>query len=180
MSGPLPLRPVNKRTLFETTHRMDYPVAHSFLVRSQSGALASRHVERYLTGNQLISYAEFFVRAEEVLSGTDAHFWRLLEHGLAANESFARRMLDHLKDEGIATLDQLPDLQQGYLTKVLHTLTHLLDGFIGVDSVFYNLVEDSHRVSAGLSQSIRTAPGEYWLVPVRAGRIEASVLHRVD
>jgi hypothetical protein len=159
---------------------MEYPVSHYFLVRSQSGALASRHVERYLTGNQLISYAEFFIRVEEILNGRGAHFWRSLEHGLAANDQFARRMLDHLKEEGVTTLDQLPDLQQGYLTKVLHTLTHLLDGFIGIDSVFYNLVEDSHRVSAGLAQSIRTAPAEYWLVPVRAGKLEASVLHRVD
>jgi hypothetical protein len=159
---------------------MDYPISHYFLVHSRSEELAGRHVERYLAGNQLISYAEFFVRTGEILNGAGGHFWRTLEHGLAANDSFARRMLDHLKEEGVTTLDQLPDLEQGYVTKVLHTLTHLLDGFIGIDSVFYNLVEDSHRVSAGLAQSIRTAPAEYWLVPVRAGKLEASVLHRVN
>ena len=159
---------------------MDYPISHYFLVHSRSEELAGRHVERYLAGNQLISYAEFFVRTEEILNGTGAHFWRTLEHGLAANDSFARRMLDHLKEEGVTTLDQLPDLEQGYVTKVLHTLTHLLDGFIGIDSVFYNLVEDSHRVSAVLTQSIRTTPAEYWLVPVRTGKLEASVLHPVD
>ncbi len=159
---------------------MDYPISHYFLVRSRSEELAGQHVERYLAGNQLISYAEFFVRTEEVLNGTGAPFWRTLEHGLAANDSFARRMLDHLKEEGVTTLDQLPDLEQGYVTKVLHTLTHLLDGFIGIDSVFYNLVEDSHRVSAVLTQSIRTKPAEYWLVPVRTGKLEASVLHPVD
>jgi hypothetical protein len=159
---------------------MDYPISHYFLVRSRSGEAAGRHVERYLAGNQLISYADFFVRAEEILNGTGGHFWRTLEHGLAANDSFARRMLDHLKEEGVTTLDQLPSLQQGYVTKILHTLTHLLDGFIGIDSVFYNLIEDSHRVSTGLTQSIRTTPVEYWLVPVRTGKLEASVLHPVD
>ncbi|WP_028318147.1 hypothetical protein [Desulfobulbus elongatus] len=159
---------------------MEYPVSHYFLVRSQSAELAGRHVERYLSTNQLISYAEFFVRAEEVLRGTDALFWRTLEYGTAANDRFARRMLDHLKEEGVTTLEQLPDLQQGYVTKVLHTLTHLLDGFIGIDSVFYNLIEDSHRVSGDLSTTIHAHPADFWLVPVRTGKLEASVLHPVD
>ncbi len=159
---------------------MEYPISHYFLVRSRSGELAAQHVERYLDGNQLISYADFFVRAEEVLNGTDPLFRRTLESGLAANDSFARRMLAHLKEEGVTTLDQLVDLQQGYVTKILHTLTHLLDGFIGIDSVLYNLVEDSHRLSPALAAAIRTAPAEYWLVPVRTGKLEASVLHPVD
>ena len=46
---------------------MEYPISHYFLVRADSAVLAARHVERYLSGNQLISYAEFFVEAEEVL-----------------------------------------------------------------------------------------------------------------
>ena len=88
-------------------------------------------------------------------------------------------MIDHLKDEGIVSLDQLAGLAQGYATKVFHTLAHMVDGFIGVDSVFYNLIEDSHQVSAPLAASIRNAPGEFWLVPVRTGRLQASVLHKV-
>lgn len=159
---------------------MDYPVSHYFLVRSRSAELAGQHVERYLAANQLISYAEFFVRSEEVLNGTDAQFARTLEQGLAGNHAFALRMLTHLKEEGVHSLDQLPDLQQGYVTKILHTLTHLLDGFIGIDSVFYNLIEDSHRVSGPLADTLRTAPAEYWLVPVRTGKLQASVLHPVD
>lgn len=158
---------------------MEYPISHFFLVRSQSALSAARHVERFLLGNQLISYAEFFVRPEEVLSGTHALFCETLEQGLAANDIFARSMLHHLKEEGITTLDQLLDVQQGYATKVLHTLTHLLDGFIGVDSVLYNLVEDSHRVSAALAGDIREHGEMYWLVPVRTGRLESSVLHPV-
>ncbi|ADW17129.1 hypothetical protein Despr_0955 [Desulfobulbus propionicus DSM 2032] len=159
---------------------MDYPISHYFLVRSRSGQLAGQHVERYLANNQLISYAEFFVRTEEILNGAGHTFWDTLGHGLAANDQFARRMLAHLKEEGVTSLDQLPELEQGYVTKILHTLTHLLDGFIGIDSVFYNLVEDSHRVSAGLSDAIRANPADYWLVPVRTGKLEASVLHPVD
>jgi len=159
---------------------MEYPVSHFFLVHSQSARLAAQHVERYLAGNQLISYADFFVRETEVLNGIDSHFPVAIEQGLAANRAFARRMLDHLREEGLTTLEQLLDLQQGYATKVLHTLTHLLDGFIGIDSVFYNLVEDSHGLSADLAEALRSAPVEYWLVPGRTGKVEAAVLHPVD
>ena len=159
---------------------MDYPVSHYFLVRAQSARLAGEHVERYLAGNQLITYATFLFHEEEVLNAADSRFRPTLEHGLAANRAFTGRMLDHLKEEGLDSLDGLLDLEQGYATKVLHTLTHLLDGFIGIDSVFYNLLEDSHRVSAALARAIEAAPNAYWLVPIRTGKVAASILHRVD
>ena len=159
---------------------MDYPVSHYFLVRAGSARLAGEHVERYLDGNQLITYAEFLFHEEEVLNGADTRFRPTLEHGLAANLTFARRMLAHLKEEGVTSLDQLPTLQQGYATKVLHTLTHLLDGFIGIDSVFYNLIEDGHRVSEALAAAMEATPTAYWLVPIRTGKVSTSILHRVD
>ncbi|MDD2463408.1 MAG: hypothetical protein PHI97_05375 [Desulfobulbus sp.] len=159
---------------------MEYPISHYFLVRSPSSQAAASHVERYLSGNQLISYAEFFVQPEEVLGGDHDKFWDTLGLGLAANDVFAHRMLEHLKEEGVTTLNQLLSLKQGYATKILHTLTHLLDGFIGIDSIFYNLVEDSHWVSEELSEAIRGHVGGYWLVPVRTGMLENSVLHPVD
>ena len=158
----------------------DYPVSHTFLVHAETAALAGRHVERYLEGNQLITYARFFVNEAEILAGRDPAFADVLERGLAANRAFGQRMLDHLHAEGVSRLDQLLDLEQGYVTKVLHTLTHLVDGFIGVDSVFYNLVEDSHRLSPALTATLQRDPGNYWLVPVRTGQVAASVLHRVD
>ncbi|NLX18215.1 MAG: hypothetical protein GXY53_02895 [Desulfobulbus sp.] len=159
---------------------MDYPVSHYFLVQSVSKDRAIRHVEHYLSGNQLICYAEFLIRPEEVYNGSHPLFEPTLAQGLAANTDFAWRMLAHLKEEGVTSLEQLPDLQQGYVTKVLHTLTHLLDGFIGIDSAFYNLIEDSHRVSEALTASIRRSPASYWLVSVRAGKLKTSVLHPVD
>ncbi|MBM9616208.1 hypothetical protein JWJ90_18220 [Desulfobulbus rhabdoformis] len=159
---------------------MEYPISHYFLVRAESATLAARHIERYLSGNQLISYAEFFVQAEEVLDKEHEKFWDTLGMGLVANDVFARRMLEHLKEEGATTLEDLLSIKQGYATKILHTLTHLLDGFIGIDSVFYNLVEDSHWVSEELSEAIRGQSDEYWLVPVRTGMLENSVLHPVD
>ena len=161
-------------------HPMHYPITHYLLARAQSNVLAAQYVERYIASSQLISYAEFFVRVDEVLASDHAQFWTTLEHGVTANHQFARRMLTHLQEEGVERLDQLLELKQGYATKVLHTLTHLLDGFIGVDSVFYNLVEDSHWVSDSLAAEIRAQRGAYWLVPVRTGMLEHSLLHPVD
>lgn len=163
-----------------TTPSTRYPISHTFLVRADSALLAGRHVERYLDGNQLITYADLYVNPDEVLNGTDPLFWPTLRNGLAANAIFARRMLEHLKEEGVHSLDQLLDLEKGYVTKILHTLTHLLDGFIGIDSVLYNLTEDSHKVSLALHAAMQKKPAEYWLVPVRTGKLEASVLHPVD
>lgn len=159
---------------------MKHPVVHTFLVRSRSGRSAARHVERYLAGNQLITYADFFIRDEKICNAADERFQVVLDRGLAANRAFGRRMLEHLKEEGLTTLEQLQDLEQGYATKILHTLTHLLDGFIGIDSAFYNLVEDSHGVSAKLADAIAAEPELYWLIPVRTGEVTGSVLHRVD
>ena len=147
----------------------DYPVSHTFLVHAETAAMAGRHVERYLDGNQLITYARFFINEAEILAGRDPAFADVLERGLAANRAFGQRMLD-----------QLLDLEQGYVTKILHTLTHLVDGFIGIDSVFYNLIEDSHRLSPSLFATLQRDPSGYWLVPVRTGQVAASVLHRVD
>lgn len=159
---------------------MEYPVSHSFLVRSQSAELSGQHVQRYLDGNQLVRYADLLIRQDDILNAADHDFWLLLEQGLQANTAFTKRMLTHLKEEGITRLDQLLDMNQGYATKVLHTLTHMLDGFIGIDSVLYNLIEDSHRLSTSLAATIRNQPEEFWLVPVRTGKVQASVLHKVD
>lgn len=158
----------------------DHAVSHLFLVRAKTTALAGRHVARYLDSNELISYTAFFVPEAEILAGSDPAFTAQLERGLAANRTFGRRMLDHLRAEGITELDQLLDLEQGYATKVLHTLTHLLDGFIGIDSMFYNLIEDSHGLSPSLAATLCANPEGCWLVSVRTGQLAGSVLDRVD
>ena len=81
--------------------------------------------------------------------------------------------LDSLKDEGFSTLEDLHGLEQGYASKIFHTIAHLLDGFIGIDSHFYNLEEDSHGISPDLEQKILAAPDNYWILRVK-GRIASA------
>jgi hypothetical protein len=81
-----------------------------------------------------------------------------------------------LQETGLGRAEDLLTLQQGYPSKLLHILTHMLDGFIGIDSVFYNLIEDSHWLSAPLRSTILHKPEHYWLVPVWHGPVASSVL----
>jgi len=155
----------------------EYKISHYFLVEAESAECGKEQVLRYLEGNQLITYANLVIRDEEVIGSKDRRFWPTLERGVQKNLNFATSLVDTLKNEGVTTLDDLVHMQEGYLTKVLHTLTHLLDGFIGVDSILYNLVEDSHRVSLELRETIENKAEQYWLLPVRTGMLEASVLH---
>ncbi len=147
------------------------------MVEAENSLAANQQVKHYLKGYQLITYADLVIRPEEIISGKDTRFWPTIDEGVVKNLQFAGSMLTTLKKEGVATLDDLLQMEEGYLTKVLHTLTHLLDGFIGVDSVFYNLVEDSHRVRVGLKEIIEENREQYWLIPVRTGMLETSVLH---
>jgi hypothetical protein len=96
---------------------------------------------------------------------------------VASNRTFAGNLIVELEETGITSLKELKDLPQGYPSKVLHTLVHILDGFIGADSAFYNLLEDSHWLSAKLQETIKENPEAYWLVPVLPGKLQYSVFH---
>ncbi len=155
----------------------NYKISHFFLVEADDDVAASQQVKHYLEGNQLVTYADLVIRQNEIINGIDDRFNPAVENGIIKNMQFAQSMLIKLKNENVETLDDLLTIQQGYLTKVLHTLAHLVDGFIGVDTVFYNLVEDSHQVSEKLLELIEKEGQQYWLVPVRTGMLETSVLH---
>lgn len=159
------------------TDRNQFKISHFFLVEADTSINGMNQVRRYLEGNQLITYTDLVIRDDEVVQGDDARFWPSLEQGVAKNMEFARSMVNVLREEGVTTVHDLLRIREGYLTKVLHTLTHILDGFIGVDTVFYNLIEDSHRVSGTLKQAIERNSTGYWLIAVRTGMLEASVLH---
>lgn len=157
--------------------QQQYKISHLFLVEAESPEEGTEQVEHYLKGNPLITYSDLVIRPDEIIGSKEGRFGPMLEKGIAKNMDFALSLIETLKSEGVETLDGLVHMEEGYLTKLLHTLTHLLDGFIGVDSVFYNLVEDSHRISRTLKMSVDTEREKYWLIPVRTGMLEASVLH---
>ena len=58
-------------------------------------------------------------------------------------------------------------METGHLSNTVHTIAHLLDSFFGIDSCFFNLVEESHWVTDSLKKEIRENPSLYLLVNVK-------------
>ncbi|MEW6218587.1 MAG: hypothetical protein AB1634_03520 [Thermodesulfobacteriota bacterium] len=143
-------------------------VIHEILVPAADLATASQRVRRFFDQYQLVRYDAAQVRAEASWPASRPELWQAVDRGEAANRQAVANLLRDLGALGLAGLPDLANLEQGYPSKLLHTLAHFLDGFFGVDSAFYNLAEDSHWLSASLRQRIAAEPDGYWLLTVAA------------
>jgi len=141
-------------------------ISHDILMAGSDFSSCRQRVRRFFDRTRLIRYDEVLVMENESVNGAEKNFWARIEAGLGANQKVLGELLANLKEEGFLSLDDLQSLEKGYLSKILHTIAHLQDGFIGVDSRFYNLEEDSHGVSRGLQQKIGAAPDSYWILRV--------------
>ena len=153
---------------------------HWMLCASDDFATARDLVLSFFSKSILLSYDAIETNEHASCSAEDKRFWQELEEGVAANRLVLRGFLDDLRAEGCRKIDDLAALPLGYPSKMLHIIAHLLDGFIGIDSVFYNLLEDSHWLSDGLCDTIRKTPSRYWLVRVEASFMSAeaaSLIH---
>lgn len=158
----MPQRDILERT--EGSGRGAY--THEILT---SGADFDRCRERVLAffeSYELVRYGAVRVDESRSLCAAREGFEERLEQALAGNRAVLDGLVKELEDEGIASLDRLRHLPQGYLSKTLHVITHFLDGFFGIDTCFFNLEEDSHWVSGGLRERIRANPSRYWIVVV--------------
>lgn len=153
---------------------------HLFLAAGNSLEQARQQTVHFLDTTRLVIYQSITIHNEEIRSAAGKDFWQGIEAGIAANHAFCTALLAELQEAGLTRVEDLLTLQQGYPSKLLHILTHMLDGFIGMDSVFYNLVEDSHRLSEALRAAIRRNPQNYWLVPVWPGPVTSSLLVKKD
>ena len=148
-------------------------ISHDILIAGSDFESCQQQVKRFFARTMLIHYDEVLISENEALSGTEKSFRARMAAGFSANQKVVGEFLENLKDEGYVALDDLLSLEKGYLSKTLHTIAHLQDGFIGIDSRFYNLVEDSHGVSRHLQQKIAATPASYWILKV-TGRIAST------
>jgi len=146
---------------------------HWMLCAGDDFATARGSVRSFFKKSILLAYDDVYAVEHTSCSAEDERFWRELEAGVAANRLVLRGFLDDLRAEGCREIEDLTTLSLGYPSKVLHLIAHLLDGFIGIDSVFYNLLEDSHWLSDELRDIIRETPARYWLVKVEASFMSA-------
>ena len=142
-------------------------ISHNILLAGSDFESCSKRVSRFFDRTMLIRYDKVIVLERESINGAENEFRTRLQEGLAANREVVGELLESLKDEGVVTLEGLQGLEKGYLSKILHTIAHLQDGFIGIDSCLYNLEEDSHGISPDLQQQIAAAPDNYWILKVK-------------
>jgi hypothetical protein len=138
---------------------------HWILVKADSKEEAKTHIKSFLDKYELLYYDK--IEFSEILRGDDIKFFDTLFSLMKINKNIIESFINDLEEEGYKTLRDLKDLPQGYLSKILHTLTHLLDGFMGIDSYFYNLIEDSHFVSKKEIYAIQREPEKYYLVKIK-------------
>jgi len=145
-------------------------ISHDILLAGSDFESCRKRVKRFFDRTMLIRYDEVLASENESISGSEKEFWTRLQESLAANHQVIGELLENLEAEGFTILEDLQGLEKGYVSKIFHTIAHLLDGFIGIDSRFYNLEEDSHGISRDLQQKILAAPQNYWILRVK-GRI---------
>ncbi len=139
-------------------------ISHTLLTRADGRRQAEERVRVFFRDYELVFYERILIDGSDIIPATSPSFMEEAERGMDENREVITKLLDQLSDEGYAALPDLGQIPQGYLSKVFHTLAHLLDGFFGVDSRFYNLEEGSHWVSRRLVKQIQAAPDRFWLV----------------
>jgi hypothetical protein len=153
---------------------------HRVLVCGDSFAACSDQVRRFFDLTSLVIYDCIEVRQEQSRAAVAADFGGAVEAAIADNRETVDGLIAELGRTGIGSIDGLPGLPQGYPSKILHIIAHFLDGFIGIDSSFYNLVDDSHWLPESTRAAIVRHPENYWLIHVdcySATPEEAALLH---
>jgi hypothetical protein len=141
---------------------------HLFLVEGSDRDTCTRKILYFLESYQLVRYGKVDIVEEDSLPAASPAFPEKLEEGLKVNRRRLRSFLAELQEEGFETLESLGEMTQGYPSKTLHTVAHLVDGFFGIDSHFFNLVEGSHWVTDGLREQLTSSPEKFMLVAVQA------------
>lgn len=154
--------------------------SHQILAQAGSLAACRDAILRYFRKTNLVRYDHVEILDDRLLPGNNSEFPASLDRAVSKNHQMVKKLLKDLQAAGVHEVEDLKNLPQGYPSKTLHILAHFLDGFIGIDSPFYNLIEDSHWVSEELKQKIREFPEHYFLFTVEGYSCtpsQASLLH---
>ena len=158
---------------------MDLLARHMILSEGESSEACKIQVMNFFERTSLVRYDNIVIR-DVILSARDAKFSEELDRGLKRNQQTLHKFIDELGETGFESRADLVGLNQGYHSKILHIIAHFLDGFIGIDSVFYNLVDDSHWLSAETRDQIDQEPERFNLLYLECYSLtprEAALLH---
>lgn len=154
---------------------------HKMLLAGDSFEHCSSQVHRYFDLTSLVIYDCIEARQEQSCSGLDAVFNDRIKAAENRNRLLVQELIAELEKTGIRKTADLHTIEQGYVSKTLHILSHFLDGFIGIDSYFYNLLDDSHWLPPATAAAILGNPHHYWLIHIdcySATPEEAGILRR--
>ena len=147
---------------------MKLEVRHDVLAVGPDFSRSRDYTLRFFAKTPLVRYDVVTVDEAASCPATHPDFWPRVEEGVRQNQEVLAALLAELKESGLRRLDDLLVLGKGYQSKLVHTVAHLVDGFFGIDTVFYNLADDSHGVSPQLAREVRENPHDYWLLRVNA------------
>jgi hypothetical protein len=153
---------------------------HKMLLAGDSFEHCSSQVHKFFDLTSLVIYDCIEARPEKSCSGLDAGFMQRIAEAEKRNRQQVGELIAELEKTGVRSTADLQAVEQGYVSKTLHILSHFLDGFIGIDSYFYNLLDDSHWLPAQTAAAIAGNPGRYWLIHIdgySATPAEAGLLH---
>lgn len=147
---------------------------HHLLLAGESMDQCKDQVTRFFEQTSLVRYDRITISEENCLNALDAVFFTTLDRLVRKNKETIHQLLAELKTGGLKEVDSIAEIRQGYLSKTFHLLSHFLDGFIGIDSQFYNLLDDSHWVPDNRIAMIRRKPSEFWLISCEGYAMDTS------
>lgn len=165
-----------------STKTLMEPLAkHIVLVSAESCSHACRQVREFFSATSLVRYDKIEISEEHCCSAGQENFSNILRIAIESNRDVLNKLVEEFKDTGCHSIDDLQNVQHGYPSKVLHIITHFLDGFIGIDTRFYNLIDDSHWIPAHTNKAIANSPLHHWLITVNgfsATPERAALIHK--
>jgi hypothetical protein len=138
------------------------------LVKGSGFAPCKEKVLLFFQRYQLVRFSDITILESRSIAASNTGFSVRLREAIQSNRTILQDLIKELQDEKVSTLNDLNELPQGYKTKLLHIITHFLDGFFGIDTYFYNLFEDSHWVSDKMQKMIEENPADFWLLSLDA------------
>jgi hypothetical protein len=141
---------------------------HEILVNGPGFEPCKKKVLLFFEKYQLVRYSVITINGSMSVSASNPAFQGKLREVILANRTILDDLIRELREEGVETLDDLNTIPKGYKTKLLHIITHFVDGFFGIDTYFYNLIEDSHWVSDEMWDKTRSTPSDFWLLSLDA------------
>lgn len=153
---------------------------HTMLVHGDTFEHCMDQINRFFKLTTLVVYDKIEVNKEFSISSHDENFWFHLEKAEQKNRSILNDLIEDLQTNGVNSLEDIGTIEQGFVSKIFHILSHFVDGFIGVDSFFYNLLDDSHWLPDKTKVTIKEVPDGYWLIHLECyatGPEEVGLLH---